>query len=116
MKFKHILALSCCVTAACAYTQSDLLSAQYAYQDSSNNVTQAKTEKQDASEALAKSKKKLEQAQKDLQQAQQNFNQAQTRFSDAESNLVQTNRDFGVANAKLNQIWTSLNPNTTPNN
>ena len=52
----------CCVQCrarAYAYTQSDLLSAQYAYQDGSNNVTQAKTEKQNASEALAKSKKKF---------------------------------------------------------
>ncbi len=109
MKFKPIIALSCCITSAFAYTQSDLLSAQYEYQTSSNQLTLAKQEKQDASAALSKSKQKLDDTQKAYQDAQKELQGVQTRYANAESSLILKNKDFGTANNNLNQIWNSLN-------
>ena len=109
MKFKPIIVLSCCITSAFAYTQSDLLAAQYDYQTSSNQLTLAKQEKQDASAALSKSKQKLDDAQKAYQDAQKELQGVQTRYANAESSLILKNKDFGTANNNLNQIWNSLN-------
>ena len=93
-----------------AYTQTDLLSAQYTYQATNDKLTQAKNEKIAASAALAKAKTKMEDAQKKLKEAQQEYQQAQTRSANAESSLVQATKDFSSANQKVNQIWNSLNP------
>jgi len=110
MKFKYILILACLTGAAIAYTQSDLLAAQYTYQTTNDKLTQAKDEKKSASDALAKAKSKVEDAQKKLKEAQQEYQTAQTRSKNAESSLLQATKDFSSANQKVNQIWNSLNP------
>ena len=109
MKFKQTIMLSCCITSVLAYTQGDLLSAQYNYQSASDKLTLAKNEKRDASQALNKAKTQLDEAEKSYQTAQKQMQGTQTRYANAESSLLQKNKDFGIANDNLNQIWNSLN-------
>jgi chromosome segregation ATPase len=115
MKFKQVIALSCFLSSVFAYSQSDLLAAQNDYQSASDKVTLAKQEKQDASAALTKARQRLDKAQKELQEAQQQLAKAQKRAADADASLTQKNRDFGAVNQHLNQVWDSLNAQSSNN-
>ena len=111
MKKRNVLLLL--LTVACgsvfAYTQQDLLSAQYDYQVSSDQLTQAKNNLKDASSSLIDAQQDRNKAYEKYMAAESSLVSAKKAKADAESAVTNKTEAFAKANDKVNQIWDSLN-------
>ena len=92
-----------------AYTQQDLLSAQYDYQVASDQLTQAKNNLSNDSKSLKSAQEDRDKALGKYQAAESALTLAKQGKESAEVALKQKTSNFEKSNEKVNQIWDSLN-------